>query len=134
RPARTARTGAGTVEIQVDTRLLNDLATDPHKAGPWPPIIAELLKHAATPRDNPHGDRDKRLPGRSLRRFVYVRDRECVFPGCRIPALSHGHGSLRRLREGRTNRGRQPGTGLPTRPPPQARSRLAPRTTHTRTP
>jgi hypothetical protein len=48
--------------------------------------VRELLRHAATPADDHTGDRGKRLPGRGLRRFVYVRDRECVFPGCRIPA------------------------------------------------
>ena len=86
RPTGAPRTGAGTVEIQVDTRLLDELAQDPDQAGPWAPLIRELLKHAAAPPDDHGRDRGKRLPGQGLRRFIYVRDRECVFPGCRIPA------------------------------------------------
>jgi hypothetical protein len=86
RPAGTPRTGAGTVEIQVDMRLLEELAADPDQAGAWAPVVRELLKHAATPAETHDGDRDKRLPGAALRRFVYVRDRECVFPGVRHEA------------------------------------------------
>src|SRR4029079_4830209 len=49
RPTGTPRTGTGTVEIQVDPTLLEELATDPDQAGPWAPIIRELHRHAATP-------------------------------------------------------------------------------------
>jgi hypothetical protein len=86
RPTGLARTGAGTVEIQVTTDLLQELSTDPDQAGTWAPVVRELIRHASAPPDDHTTDRDKRLPGARLRRFIHARDQQCVFPGCRIPA------------------------------------------------
>jgi HNH endonuclease len=49
-------------------------------------VIAEI---ATTTRANlgpPNADPTARLPGAALRRWISVRDRTCVFPGCRVPA------------------------------------------------
>src|SRR6185436_14929676 len=101
RPAGTARTGTGTVEIQVDTRLLDELAADPDQTGVWAPIVRELLRHAATPPDDHKGG-----PGQAATRQgaapVRLRPRPGVcLPGMPHPRVSHGHGPLRRLRKRR---------------------------------
>jgi hypothetical protein len=80
RPAGAARQGAGIVEIQVHAHDLPDLADDT-----WQPVITELRSHLHETMDR-DGDRDKRVPGPALRRFLEVRHRTCVFPGCRMPA------------------------------------------------
>jgi hypothetical protein len=95
RPAASMRHGAGVVEIQIHASLLDSSPQHPT----WDPVIAELRQHLhdITTRE---GDRDKRVPGPALRRFLHARNRTCVFPGCRMPAghtdidhtREHGHG------------------------------------------
>jgi hypothetical protein len=95
RPTGTPRQGAGVVEIQVHASLLDQPLQDDR----WDPVIGELRQHVHDVVDRT-GDRDKRLPGPALRRFLEVRQRTCVFPGCRMPAAhtdmdhstEHGHG------------------------------------------
>ncbi len=41
---------------------------------------------ASTPAGPPNTDPAARLPGAALRRWIHIRDRRCVFPGCRAPA------------------------------------------------
>ncbi|MGI9001370.1 MAG: HNH endonuclease signature motif containing protein, partial [Pseudonocardia sp.] len=91
----------GTVELQVPLQLLRRLAADP-PAG-WEQMITDLVAQyghrdqlLATLGDHP----EARFPPAALRRHIEVRDRTCVFPGCRRPArntqqdhtVDHQHG------------------------------------------
>ncbi|MHC1559613.1 HNH endonuclease signature motif containing protein [Actinomycetospora sp. C-140] len=93
--ARGTQRSAGIVELQVPTTLL--AALDPDRHPGWAPLIRELQTRAhdlaATSRPGrpPDADDDldqwtRRRPGAELDRWIRVRDRCCVVPGCRRPA------------------------------------------------
>jgi hypothetical protein len=51
----------------------------------WAQIIESLAERVAhTPGGPPNGDPTDRIPSEPLRRWINIRDRRCVFPGCRI--------------------------------------------------
>ena len=79
------------VELQVPTTLL--AALNPREHGAWAPLLAELRQRllevspraGGPPRDQA-GDPARRRPRAEIDRWVRVRDRHCVAPGCRRPA------------------------------------------------
>ncbi len=73
------------VWLQVNRATLDALARQEHPPG-WDRVIAEITAKADTNTGPPNGDPTARLPGTELRRWIAVRDRTCVFPGCRVPA------------------------------------------------
>jgi hypothetical protein len=87
--ARRDGTRAGVVELRIPESLLVDLVADPAAAGPWVRPIADI---AAQHRDRDQRVRDldahpdDRYPRADLRRHIQIRDRYCVFRGCRTPA------------------------------------------------
>ncbi len=89
RPAGVLRRRCGDrgpeVWLQVTREGLNALAEQDLPPG-WTEILAEIRGKAETDPGPPKGDRRKRLPGAALRRWIAVRDKTCVFPGCRVPA------------------------------------------------
>ncbi|MGH3798014.1 MAG: HNH endonuclease signature motif containing protein [Pseudonocardiaceae bacterium] len=98
---------AGIVELHLPVALLTELATHPHTNGPWAAVIADLAAqyathHAPGARGGARQDPAARFAGAALRRHVQIRDRVCVYPGCRCPArhadldhtLDHGRGGL----------------------------------------
>ena len=91
RPTGMPRTGHGTVEIQIDPATMATLADLPTDH-PWTPVLAEITPPADTSNTD---DPRRRSPRAGLRRLVGLRNRTCVFPGCRIPArhsdLDHTH-------------------------------------------
>ena len=86
------------VELQAPTTLL--AALTPHDHGTWAPMLHELQHRLATdhPPDRPPGSPPdhgvtpaqarRRRPGAEVDRWVRVRDRQCVAPGCRRPAYA----------------------------------------------
>ncbi|MDN5914736.1 MAG: HNH endonuclease [Pseudonocardia sp.] len=106
----------GVVELQVPATLLATLAADSEKYGPWAAMIDDIATRYTAQRaahgddsgergpgersqdgrdpDGQHLTRadldanpDDRFPRAALRRHVQVRDRTCVHPGCRCPAV-----------------------------------------------
>jgi hypothetical protein len=64
--------------------VVRALAASPGLPAGWASVLAEIV---ATLRvDRPGTDSHARLPGAGLRRWLRVRDRTCIFPGCRVPA------------------------------------------------
>ena len=103
RPAGTGPPGRGypglQVWLQVNPATLATLRESPPPG--WEPVIAEISGKADTRTGAPTtADARKRLPGAALRRWIQIRDRTCVFPGCRVPAhradadhsIQHAHG------------------------------------------
>ncbi len=101
RPAGAIRDGppGGIVEIQIDVDLLTRLAEEPHEAGTWAAVVAEVaVKHGRYAWDVADLDAraDDRFASGPLRRHTEIRDRTCSFAGvCRRPAHAsaqdHGH-------------------------------------------
>ena len=84
-------TCAGIVELQVPTTLL--AALRPHEHGDWAALLAELQRrlaelgtHRGGPPPENADDLARRRPRAEVDRWVRVRDRHCVAPGCRRPA------------------------------------------------
>jgi hypothetical protein len=79
------------VELQVPTTL--PAALNPHEHEDWVPLLAELQQRlpevtsrlGGPPREQA-GDPARRRPRAEIDRWVRVRDRHCVAPGCRRPA------------------------------------------------
>ena len=95
----------GIVELQLPATLLTELAADPDACGQWTAVVADLS--AQYTRHTQDGwteqaaqDPTARFAGAVLRRHVEIRDRSCVYPGCRATAHSadldhtvdHDHG------------------------------------------
>jgi len=95
----------GIVELHVPAALLTELAADPDACGEWAGVLADLAaqytRHTQDGwRERTAQDPTARFAGAVLRRHVQIRDRSCVYPGCRATARSadldhtvdHGHG------------------------------------------
>jgi hypothetical protein len=75
------------VWIQVTPDTLRALTQSADVDTAWSGVIAEITAKTCTARRGPPtGDQTARLPGAALRRWIHVRHRHCVFPGCRAPA------------------------------------------------
>jgi len=73
------------VEVWLLLTLDDFAALAAHPPPGWEQVITDLIHRVArTPDGAPNGDPDDRLPSTMLRRWLAVRDRRCVFPGCRI--------------------------------------------------
>lgn len=94
---------ADIVELQIPAALLDALAADSDAPVGWTNVIADLARERRrhlTGGDPFSADETRRMPGAALRRYVDIRDRCCIFRGCRTPArttdidhtVDHGHG------------------------------------------
>jgi hypothetical protein len=90
----------GVVELQLPATLLTDLAASPDSCGEWAGIVTDIAtqytQHTHRGPGKPHAqDPTTRFAGAALRRHVQIRDRFCVYPGCRATArssdLDHTH-------------------------------------------
>jgi len=97
------RDGAGgTVELRVDLETLAGLAESPGDLDGYGPVVADIARRVAaagtraewrvtvTDPDTGatlHAGTTRRRPTASQRRRVQARDRTCIFPGCRMPAV-----------------------------------------------
>lgn len=83
----------GIVELQLPATLLTELATNPDTAGEWAGIVTDLATqytqhtHRGPGEPGPQNP-TARFAGAALRRHVQIRDRFCVYPGCRASARS----------------------------------------------
>jgi hypothetical protein len=74
----------GIVEIHIPVALLHELVAA--GAGTWAAVIADVAdQHARRDEHLAHLDArpGDRFPGAALRRHTEIRDRTCIFPGCR---------------------------------------------------
>jgi hypothetical protein len=115
RVGRGERCVGGIVEIHITARWLVRLTTIPDLATRqpnWAGVLAEIARQYAD-RDQAlaalDGDPGARRPNAGLRRHVQMRDRRCVAPGCRRPAvkaqLDHTHDHARGGKSVRANLG-----------------------------
>jgi hypothetical protein len=92
----------GVVDIHVDLTTLARLADDPGELAGYGPVIADIARQVAEnqpgsewPWTLTHPDTGqvidngttRRRPTTTQRRHVEARNRTCVFPGCRMPAV-----------------------------------------------
>ncbi len=98
----------GIVELHIPSTLLAELAAHPETCGPWASVIDDIAtQYHASVTNAPDGsggtggqDPSARFAGAVLRRHIQIRDRTCVYPGCRCSArqadldhtVDHGHG------------------------------------------
>lgn len=111
RPQSAAASGelppcrGGIVELHLPATLLTQLTTDPDACGQWTAVVADLsaqyTRHTQGHGRQPTAQQSAaRFAGAALRRHVEIRDRSCVYPGCRATAHSadldhtvdHNHG------------------------------------------
>jgi hypothetical protein len=91
----------GVIDIQVDLETLTRLADDPGELAGYGPVIADITRQVTDESQgaewrytvtDPNGavvtnGITRRRPTADQRREVHARDRACVFPGCRMPAV-----------------------------------------------
>jgi hypothetical protein len=92
----------GMVDIHVDLTTLTRLAEDPGELAGFGPVIADIARQVAENQPQAewrwtltHPDNGqvvdngitRRRPTSRQRRHVEARNRTCVFPGCRMPAV-----------------------------------------------
>jgi hypothetical protein len=95
----------GIVELHLPAALLTELAADLDACGEWAAVVADVAaRYTQYLRGGWNAqaaqDPTARFAGAVLRRHVQIRDRSCVYPGCRATARSadldhtidHGHG------------------------------------------
>jgi Domain of unknown function (DUF222) len=90
------------VDIQVDLDTLAGLSEHPGELNGFGPVIADIARQVAAEQEDaewrfsltdPETGRvlangtTRRRPTASQRRAVEARDRHCIFPGCRMPAI-----------------------------------------------
>ncbi|MGH3609912.1 MAG: HNH endonuclease signature motif containing protein [Pseudonocardiaceae bacterium] len=83
----------GIVELQLPATLLTELATNPDTCGEWAGIVTDIAtqytQHTHRGPGKPHTqDPTTRFAEAALRRHAQIRDRFCVYPGCRATARS----------------------------------------------
>jgi len=93
----------GVVDIRVDLDTLTELNEHPGDLAGYGPVVADIIRRVAERETqaewrytvtNPdtgqpiHTDVTRRRPTASQRRGVEARNPTCVFPGCRMPAIS----------------------------------------------
>jgi hypothetical protein len=88
-PVRRDPRRGGIVEIAVPADQFARIAAAQPSGGRWQPVLVELARHAEKRGRDPDTDsRDtsRRTAGAVLRRWIELRDRQCVHPCCRAPA------------------------------------------------
>jgi hypothetical protein len=94
--------GRGVVDVHVDVETLARLSEAPGELAGFGPVIADIARQVVARQGDsewrftvtdPHSGMavhtgvTRRRPTTSQRRMVETRDRCCVFPGCRMPAV-----------------------------------------------
>lgn len=96
-------TRRGVIDVQVDLETLMRLNDDPGELAGYGPVIADIARDVAEqqtaaewrftvtdPKSGQtlHNGLVRRRPTAQQRRYVEARQRTCIFPGCRMPAIS----------------------------------------------
>jgi hypothetical protein len=90
------------VDIQVNLETLTRLSDDPGELAGFGPVIADIARQVTEQQQNAewrftvtdadtgqtiHNGITRRRPTSGMRRHVEARNRTCIFPGCRMPAI-----------------------------------------------
>jgi hypothetical protein len=88
-PARRDPRRGGIVQIAIPADHLGRIAATQPRGGRWESVLVELARHAEQrgrdPDTHPR-DSTRRTPAAGLRRWIELRDRQCVHRCCRAPA------------------------------------------------
>ncbi|MEA2000446.1 MAG: DUF222 domain-containing protein [Actinomycetota bacterium] len=100
--SQATKAGRGTVDIIADLKTLTELADHRGELAGYGPVIADIARQVAErqtdaewrwtmidPDSQQTLDTDitRRRPAARQRRQIQTRDRTCIFPGCRMPAV-----------------------------------------------
>jgi hypothetical protein len=84
-PGEPVDVGGVEVWLQLTAGELAELVAHPPPG--WEPLIGDIRRRVTNSSAGaPNGDPTDRFPNAGLRRFLAMRDRRCMFPGCRIPS------------------------------------------------
>jgi hypothetical protein len=101
--AASPRVGRGVVDIQVDLETLMNLSESGGELAGYGPVVADIARQVTDRQSDSewrftvthpdsglpvHNGVTRRRPATGQRRHVETRDRTCVFPGCRMPAVN----------------------------------------------
>ncbi len=99
---QASKAGRGTVDIIVDLKTLTELADHPGELAGYGPVIADIARQVAERQTDAEWrwtitdpdteqtldtDTTRTRPTARQRRQIQARDRTCIFPGCRMPAV-----------------------------------------------
>ena len=108
-------TSRGSIDIQVPLDTLIEAADRPGEIAGYGPVVADVARQVAAEQQDAewryatsdpdtghilHTGTTRRRPTAALRRRVQGRDRTCVFPGCRMPAIDCDFDHTRRVADG----------------------------------
>lgn len=84
-----------TVELQAHVADIDGWLDNSEVLAEWQPVLSEIRRRYRARDSPPVADKHRRFPSADMRLYIEIRDRQCTFPGCRVPArradVDHTH-------------------------------------------